>query len=162
MACGSGLKALALAVEGIRSGRIRCAIAGGAESMSRLPFLLPDMRRGYRLGHAPLVDGMYRDGFLCPLSGLLMGETAEKLAAQYSISREDQDRFALASQQKCQRARAEGRFAAELAPVEVPAKRGEPARVERDEHPRDDATLEGLAKLPPVFDPARGTVSAGN
>jgi acetyl-CoA C-acetyltransferase len=162
MACGSGLKALALAVDGIRSGRTRCAIAGGTESMSRLPFFLPDLRRGYRLGHAPVVDGMYRDGFLCPLSGLLMGETAEKLAGQYSISREEQDRFALASQRKCQVARSEGRFAAEIAPVEVPGKRGESVRVERDEHPRDDATLEGLAKLPPVFDPKGGTVSAGN
>jgi acetyl-CoA C-acetyltransferase len=162
MACGSGLKALALAVEGIRSGRLRAAIAGGTESMSRLPFLLPDMRRGYRLGHAQVVDGMYRDGFMCPLSGLLMGETAEKLAGQYSISRAEQDRFALESQRKCQVAREEGRFEAEIAPVEVPGKRGETQRVERDEHPRDDASLEGLAKLPPVFDPKNGTVSAGN
>lgn len=162
MACGSGLKALALAVEGIRSGRTRAAIAGGTESMSRLPFLLPEMRRGYRLGHAPLVDGMYRDGFLCPLSGLLMGETAEKLAGRYSISRAEQDRFALASQQKCQAARAAGRFADEIAPVEIQGKRGDAQRIERDEHPRDDATLEGLAKLSPVFDPDSGTVSAGN
>ena len=162
MACGSGLKALSLAVEGIRSGRLRAAIAGGTESMSRLPFLLPDMRRGYRLGHAQVVDGMYRDGFLCPLSGLLMGETAEKLASQYSISRAEQDRFALESQRKCQVARAESRFAAEIAPVDVPGKRGETQRLERDEHPRDDASLEGLAKLPPVFDPQNGTVSAGN
>jgi acetyl-CoA C-acetyltransferase len=162
MACGSGLKALALAVEGIRSGRTSAAIAGGTESMSRLPFMLPDMRRGYRLGHAPVVDGMYRDGFLCPLSGLLMGETAEKLAAQYAIPREEQDRFALASQHKCQAARAEGRFAGEIAPVEIQGKRGDTQRIERDEHPRDDATLEGLAKLPPVFDAKAGTVSAGN
>ena len=162
MACGSGFKALALAVEGIRSGRTSAAIAGGTESMSRLPFMLPDMRRGYRLGHAPVVDGMYRDGFQCPLSNLLMGETAEKLAVQYAIPREEQDRFALASQQKCQAARAQNRFADEIAPVEIQGKRGDTQRIERDEHPRDDATLEGLAKLPPVFDPKSGTVSAGN
>jgi len=162
MACASGLKALDLAVEAIRVGRTRVAVVGGMESMSRMPFMLPDMRRGYRLGHASVVDGMYRDGFLCPLSGLIMGETAEKLARQYSISREQQDRFALESQHRCQAARAAGRFKDELSPVEVPGKRGESLRVELDEHPRDDATLESLAKLPPVFDKNTGTVSAGN
>lgn len=162
MACGSGLKAVAIAAEGIAAGRTEVAIAGGTESMSGLPFFLPDMRRGYRLGHAPVVDGMYRDGFHCPLADMLMGETAERLASERGIAREAQDEFALASQKKCEAARAEGRFADELSPVAVPARRGEPVPFEADEHPRDGVRLESLAKLPPVFDRERGSVTAGN
>ena len=161
MACGSGLKALHLAAEAIQVGRAEVVVAGGVESMSGLPFLLPQMRRGYRLGHAPVVDAMYRDGFQCPLAEMLMGETAEKLARDLSISREEQDRFALESQRRCQAAREAGRFQDEIAPVEVPGKKG-PQRVERDEHPRDGAQLEDLAKLPAVFDPKHGSVTAGN
>jgi acetyl-CoA C-acetyltransferase len=161
MACGSGLKALTLAVERIRLGESEIAVAGGTESMSRLPFMLPEFRRGYRLGHQPVVDGMYKDGFLCPLAGMVMGETAEKLARELGIGREEQDRFALESQRKCQAAREAGRFEAEIAPVVVKAGKGE-ARVEKDEHPRDGAALESLAKLPPVFDARDGSVSAGN
>ena len=100
MACGSGLKALALAVESVRFGRAQVAVAGGTESMSGLPFFLPGMRKGYRLGNAPVVDAMYQDGFLCPLSKMLMGETAEKLARELDIPRAEQDRFALESQRK--------------------------------------------------------------
>jgi acetyl-CoA C-acetyltransferase len=162
MACASGLKALDLAVEGIRQGRTRVAVVGGMESMSRMPFFLPDMRRGYRLGHAPVVDGMYRDGFLCPLSDMIMGETAEKLAGMYSIAREEQDRFALESQHRCQAAREAGRFADELVPVEVPGRKGQTTLFEHDEHARDDVRMESLAKLPPVFDKQAGTVTAGN
>jgi acetyl-CoA C-acetyltransferase len=162
MACGSGLKALALAVEGVRLGRCEVAVAGGTESMSRLPHLLPRMRMGYRLGHAPVIDAMYQDGFLCPLSGRLMGETAETLAQRYGITREEQDRFALSSQTKTQAARAAGRFAAELAPVRLEGRKGAERVVDSDEHPRDDSTLAGLAKLPPVFDAEHGTVTAGN
>ncbi len=165
MACGSGLKALDLAVEGILAGRTEVAVAGGTESMSGLPFLLPKMRAGYRLGHAPVVDAMVQDGFLCPLSGLLMGETAEKLAREFSIGREAQDRFALSSQERCQAARAAGRFESEIVAVRLPGKPGKAGSevvVARDEHPRDDSTLEGLSKLSPVFDPATGTVTAGN
>jgi acetyl-CoA C-acetyltransferase len=161
MACGSGLKALHLAVDSVRSGRVEVAVAGGTESMSRLPFMLPEFRRGYRLGHAPVVDGMYRDGFLCPLSNMLMGETAEKLARELGITRDEQDRFALESQHKSQAARAAGKFDAEIAPVEVAGKKGSTI-VAKDEHPRDDATLADLAKLPPVFDPKSGSVTAGN
>jgi acetyl-CoA C-acetyltransferase len=120
------------------------------------------MRRGYRLGHAPVVDGMYRDGFLCPLSNMIMGETAEKLAGLYSITREEQDRFALDSQHKCQAAREGGRLADELVAVEVPGRKGQTTVFERDEHVRDDVRLESLAKLPPVFDKQAGTVTAGN
>ena len=124
MACGSGLKALGLVVDSIRLGRTDIAIAGGTESMSRLPFLLPDFRRGYRMGHQPVVDGMYKDGFQCPLANMLMGETAEKLARELGISRDEQDRFALESQHKSQRAREAGRFADELVPVELASKKG--------------------------------------
>jgi len=161
MACGSGLKSLDLAAESIRSGRADVVVAGGTESMSGLPFLLPRMRTGYRLGHAPVVDAMYKDGFLCPLSDMLMGETAEKLAKDLSISRREQDEFALASQRKAREAIEARRFADEISPVKVPGRKGETA-VERDEHPRPETTLESLAKLPAVFDAKEGTVSAGN
>jgi acetyl-CoA C-acetyltransferase len=161
MACGSGLKALSLAADSIRLGRCDMAVAGGTESMSGLPFLLPRMRTGYRLGHAPVVDAMYQDGFLCPLSKLLMGETAEKLARELDIPRDEQDRFALESQRKAAAARAAGRFRTEIAPVLVGTRKGQ-TLFEEDEHLRPDATLEGLAKLPPVFDPQNGTVTAGN
>jgi acetyl-CoA C-acetyltransferase len=161
MACGSGLKALALAVESIQLGRCDIAVGGGTESMSGLPFFLPKMRRGYRLGHAPLVDAMYQDGFQCPLANMLMGATAEKLAKLREISRAEQDRFALESQQKAAAAQAAGRFADELAPLTLPSKK-EPVVFATDEHVRGDTTLESLAKLPPVFDAKDGTVHAGN
>jgi acetyl-CoA C-acetyltransferase len=161
MACGSGLKSLGCVVDSIQLGRTEIAVAGGTESMSGLPFFLPKMRQGYRLGHAKVVDAMYQDGFDCPLAGMVMGETAEKLAQDLGITREEQDEFALASQHKSQAARAAGRFADELVPVTVKTRQGEVV-VDADEHPRDDATMEGLAKLPPVFDRKTGTVTAGN
>ncbi len=161
MACGSGLKALSLAVESIRLGRAELAVAGGTESMSGLPFLLPALRRGFRLGHGPVVDAMYQDGFLCPLSGMLMGETAEKLARELDIPREEQDRFALESQRKAAAARAAGRFRAEIVPMKVKTKQGE-TLFDQDEHVRADTTLETLARLPPVFERENGTVTAGN
>ncbi len=120
--------------------------------MSRVPYLLPGARWGYRMDHQELVDGMYRDGFLCPLAEQVMGETAETLARQYKISREEQDAFALRSQERAARALAEGRFEAETFPVN---------HLTRDEHPRE-TTLSALAKLPPVFQPEGGTVTAGN
>ncbi|MCC7013252.1 MAG: thiolase family protein [Planctomycetes bacterium] len=161
MACGSGLKALNLVADGIRLGRYEVAIAGGTESMSRLPFMLPDFRKGYRLGHQPVVDGMYKDGFVCPLSKMVMGETAEKLARDLGISRAAQDEFALHSQLKSQAARAAGRFVDELVGIEIATKKGT-TRFEHDEHARDNATLADLSKLPPVFDAKSGTVTAGN
>lgn len=162
MACGSGLKSIAVAADDIALGRAEIAVAGGTESMSGLPFFLPRMRKGYRLGHERVVDGMYQDGFHCPLADMLMGATAEKLAQELGISREEQDRFAQDSQRKSQEARAAGRFDDELSPVDVPQRRGEPVPFERDEHPRDDVELASLAKLPPVFDRETGTVTAGN
>jgi len=162
MACGSGLKALGLVADSIQAGRVDVAVAGGTESMSGLPYMLPRMRRGYRLGHAEVVDGMYKDGFVCPLAEMVMGETAEKLARDLGIPREEQDEFALESQRKAAAAWEAGRFDDEVVPVEVPARRGDPVVVARDEHPRPDATLEGLAKLRPVFDREAGSVTAGN
>jgi acetyl-CoA C-acetyltransferase len=160
-ACGSGLQAVLCAARAIRLGEARVVLAGGAESMSNTPYLLPRARWGYRLGHAEIVDGMYRDGFDDPLSGLVMGETAEELAVEAGIEREAADAYALRSQLRCEQARAAGRFAAELVPVEVPGKRGEATVVERDEHPRAGVTLAALSRMAPVFRDA-GTVTAGN
>ncbi len=159
-ACASGLKSIILAASEIWLGQARVVVAGGIESMTRLPFLLPRARMGYRLGHDQMVDAMYQDGFLCPMSKMLMGETAEKLAALYGISRAEQDAFAADSQRKAEAAIAAGRFAAEIAPVDVPRKGGA-LRVDKDEHPRAGVTTEALAKLPPVFKDD-GTVHAGN
>ena len=168
-ACGSGLQAVLCAARAIRLGEARVVLAGGTESMSNTPYLLPRARRGYRLGHAEIVDGMYRDGFDDPLSGLVMGETAEELAVEAGVDREAADAYALRSQERCERARAGGRFAAEIVPVEVPGKpgggsAGAPALavvVDRDEHPRDGVTLAALARMPAVFR-SGGTVTAGN
>jgi acetyl-CoA C-acetyltransferase len=129
--------------------------------MSRVPYMLERARWGYRLGHGELTDGMYRDGFLCPLSGKIMGETAETLATRDGISRAEQDAYAAESQQRCERARQAGRFRDEIVPVTVPGSKGRTTVVETDEHPRDGVTAESLAKLPPVFR-KDGTVHAGN
>jgi acetyl-CoA C-acetyltransferase len=161
MACGSGLKAIALAAESIACGRNRIVVAGGTESMSGLPFFLPRMRQGYRLGHAAVVDGMYQDGFDCPLAQMRMGETAEKLAKQYGIGRDEQDAYALESQRRAGAALANDRFADELSPVTVTTRK-ETREVVLDEHVRADTTLEKLGKLPPVFDEEAGSVTAGN
>jgi len=161
MACGSGLKAIDLAYRQIRDGDSDVVLAGGTESMSRVPYLLTGARWGYRMGHQPAVDAMYQDGFLCPLAEQVMGETAERLAEIHGIGREEQDAFALRSQQRAGRALAEGRFDAETFPVTVAGKKGA-TEVRRDEHPRPDTTLASLAKLPPVFKPEGGGVTAGN
>ena len=160
-ACASGIKAVVLAAQEVLLGRARAVLAGGVESMSRVPYLAEGARWGFRVGDAELVDGMYRDGFLDPLSGQLMGETAENLARQYRISREEQDEYALRSQRRAAEAVEGGRFEAEIVPVQVRGLKGEVLRVARDEHPRADTTLEGLRKLAPVFS-EDGTVTAGN
>ena len=128
--------------------------------MSRLPYYLDGARWGFRLGHQELVDGMYRDGFFCPLSQMVMGETAEILAEQYKIPRDQQDQFALCSQQRAQAAIQAGRFDAELVPVTLEGKKGSTV-FSRDEHPFLGASIEKLAKLQPVFSKT-GTVTAGN
>ncbi|NUN47551.1 MAG: thiolase family protein [Candidatus Brocadiae bacterium] len=160
-ACGSGLQAIVDIARQIRGGEIEIGVAGGTESMSRLPFFLDRFRDGYRLGHGEVVDGMYRDGFHCPLANMLMGETAEVLADRYAISRQEQDEYAVETQRRCEAARKAGRFDAERIALDVPDGRGGSVRFQTDEHVRDGATLEGMAKLPPVFRKA-GTVHAGN
>jgi len=160
-ACGSGLKAIVLAAQAVRLGDARIVLAGGAESMSRVPYYVEGARWGMKLGDAPLVDGMYRDGFLCPLCGQVMGETAENLVDRYHITRADQDGYAATSQNRAEAARREGRFQAEIEPIDVPGRGGKVTRMDRDEHPRDGVTPESLAALPPVFRQG-GTVHAGN
>jgi acetyl-CoA C-acetyltransferase len=159
-ACASGMKSIALGVEEITLGNLECVLAGGTESMSRLPYYLDGARWGYRLGHQELVDGMYRDGFFCPLAQLIMGETAEVLAEQYKIPREEQDQYALCSQKRAQAALDSGRFEAEIVPVTVEGRKGATV-FSRDEHPYLGATLEKLARLQPVFSKT-GTITAGN
>jgi acetyl-CoA C-acetyltransferase len=160
MACGSGLKAIELAFRAIRHGDARVVLAGGTESMSRVPYLLPGARWGLRMGHETLVDGMYEDGFLCPLSEMVMGETAERLAEQYRIGRDEQDAFALRSQQRAAQAMKEGRFDGQIVKVTAPGRKGD-VEVAHDEHPRPETTLASLARLPPVFK-EDGGVTAGN
>ncbi|HEX2642786.1 MAG TPA: thiolase family protein [Thermoanaerobaculia bacterium] len=159
-ACASGLQAVLSAARTILTGEAEVILAGGTESMSNTPYLLPRARTGYRMGHAEIVDGMYRDGFNDPLSQLVMGETAEELATESGIDRAASDEYALASQQRCERARAAGRFDPEIVPVTVAGRKGDTV-VEKDEHPRDGATLASLTKLEPVFRTG-GAVTAGN
>jgi acetyl-CoA C-acetyltransferase len=158
-ACASGLKSIALAYQSILLGDANCILAGGTESMSRVPYYV-EARWGYRLGNQELIDGMYRDGFFCPLAKMVMGETAEVLAEDYKISRDEQDEYALLSQTRAARAIAAGRFNDELAPVTIESKKGA-TTFSRDEHPFPDASLEKLGKLPPVFSKT-GTITAGN
>jgi acetyl-CoA C-acetyltransferase len=158
IACGSGMKAIQLGAQQIALGDAEVILAGGMENMTRVPFLLPDMRLGHRLGNTEVIDAMYRDGLLDPLCDLIMGETAENLVDRYDITREEQDAFALESQQKA--VAGADRRAAEMVPVE--AQQGRTViTVTADEHPRPETTLASLAKLPPVFR-EHGSVTAGN
>lgn len=160
-ACGSGLQAIMLAAQQIMLGRAEVVLAGGTESMSRVPYFAEGARWGMRMGNTELVDGMYRDGFNDPLSGLVMGETAENLARQYEISRDEQDEYALGSQQRAQAAIESGRFAAEIVSLEIKGRKGELTNFARDEHARANTSRQDLAKLSPVFSKT-GTVTAGN
>jgi acetyl-CoA C-acetyltransferase len=160
-ACASGLQAVASAAQAIAIGDADVALAGGIESMSRMPYLIDadDGRWGHRMGHFPLVDAMYRDGFQCSVCGLVMGETAEILAREYAITREASDTFALESQRRTAAAVAAGRFVDEITPVNVTDRSG--ARiVASDEHPRPETTMESLARLPLVF--GEGVITAGS
>jgi len=159
-ACGSGLKAIILATQEIMLGRAKAVLAGGTESMSQVPYFAANARWGMRMGNMELVDGMYRDGFKDPLSGLVMGETAENLAQRYEISRDDQDSYALRSQQLAQNAIESGRFDDEILALEIDSRKG-PATFRRDEHYRPGTTMSDLRKLLPVFS-EDGTVTAGN
>ena len=159
-ACASGMKAIILGYQEIILGNADVMLVGGTEAMSRVPFFVEGARWGARIGHQTLVDAMYQDGFNCPLARMVMGETAELLAGQYSISREEQDEFALASQQKAKVAMESGRFRDEITPVTATLKK---ATIEfsADEHPRFETSLASLAKLAPVFSKT-GTITAGN
>jgi acetyl-CoA C-acetyltransferase len=148
-ACASGMQTIAAAAQSIMLGDAETILAGGIESMSRMPYLIDaeDARWGHKMGNVTLVDAMYRDGFTCSVCGMIMGETVEVLARQYGITREASDAYALESQQRAGRAIAEGRFAAEIAPLD---------KLSSDEHPRPDTTIEGLRKLAPVFGSVEG------
>src|SRR5262245_35992710 len=159
-ACASSLKALTLGALTIGAGENDVVLAVGTECMSATPYLLPRARFGMRMGNAEIVDGMYRDGFLCPLCGQLMGETAETLARECGILRAEQDAYSVETQRRAGAAREAGRFRDEIVPVTVAGKKGDVV-VSEDEHPRPDTTLEAIAKLPPVFDP-QGTVDAAH
>ncbi len=158
--CGSGLKTVALAAQAIAVGDAEVVVAGGAESMSRAPYLLERARFGYRMGDGQLVDAMLRDGLWCALEDCHMGVTAENVAREHAVARADQDAFAARSQARAAAAMAAGRFVQEIAPVPVRRQR-ETVLVDTDEHPRADSTSERLARLRPAFDGA-GSVTAGN
>lgn len=159
--CGSGLKAVMMAAQAVRLGDEDIVVAGGMESMTRAPFLLEKARTGYRLGHGELVDSVIRDGLWDVYNDYHMGNTGEVVAAEYNVSRREQDAWAVGSHAKALAAMDEGRFAAEILPVEIKGHRGEVTLVESDEAPRRGTSMESLAKLRPVFQ-KDGTVTAGN
>jgi acetyl-CoA C-acetyltransferase len=159
--CGSGLKAVHLATQAIVAGDSDVVLAGGMENMSQAPYLLEGARGGYRMGDQKVVDSMIRDGLWCAFNDYHMGITAENLCTHYGLTREEQDEFAAWSQEKAQRAIAEGRFADEIVPVTIPQKKGEPLVFDKDEFPRAGVTVESLGKLRPAFK-KDGTVTAGN
>ena len=159
--CGSGLKAVQLAVQAVLCGDAEVVVAGGAENMSQAPYILPNQRWGSRMGNATVVDTMLRDGLTDGFEDFHMGITAENVAEQYGITREDQDSFALQSQKRAVAAVESGRFKEEIIPVEIPQRRGEPHIFDTDEFPRKDASLESLSKLRPAFQ-KDGSVTAGN
>ncbi|HBN9494418.1 TPA: acetyl-CoA C-acetyltransferase [Pseudomonas aeruginosa] len=159
--CGSGLKAVHLAVQAIANGDADLILAGGQENMSLAPYVLPKARTGLRLGHAQLEDSLIRDGLWDAFNDYHMGITAENLAERYGITREEQDTFAAASQQKAAEAIAAGRFKDEITPISIPQRKGDPLVFDTDEQPRAGTTVEALAKLKPAFK-KDGTVTAGN
>jgi acetyl-CoA C-acetyltransferase len=160
--CGSGLQAVVHAVEAIRVGYVDTIVAGGTESMSNAPYLMKGARWGYRMGNAEVIDSMLNEGLMCAIGNCHMGMTAEEVARRYKITREQQDCFAVESQQKAVRATQSGAFKAEIIAVEVPQKKGGVQRVDTDEYPRADTTLEKLATLKAAFNKKDGTVTAGN
>ena len=160
-ACASGMKAITLAYQSIVTGENEIVLAGGVEQMSQIPYMLMGARWGYRLGGDEIVDAMHRDGYYCPLAEMMMGRTAELLAEEYGITREEQDRFALESHRKAVRAQAGGDFDAEIAPVNTLDRKGTAALMKQDERPRPNTSLEKLASMPAVFK-EDGTVTAGN
>jgi acetyl-CoA C-acetyltransferase len=159
--CGSGLKAVMLADQGIRVGDIDVAVAGGMESMSNAPYLLPRVRDGLRMGNGEVVDSMINDGLWCAFEQCHMGNSGEVVAEHYSVGRVAQDEYAARSHQKAARATSEGAFKDEIVPITIPQKKGDPLVVDRDEAIRPETTAQGLAALKPAFK-KDGTVTAGN
>jgi acetyl-CoA C-acetyltransferase len=160
--CGSGLKSVMLAAQAIRAGDIEVAVAGGMESMSRVPYILPKAREGARLGHAELLDTMVSDGLWDPYNDFHMGMTAELIAEKYEVSRADQDTFAAQSQQRAGKAQEAGKFGSEIIPVTIPQRKRDPILFDSDEGIRGETTAEGLGKLRPFFKPDGGSVTPGN
>ena len=160
--CGSGLKAVMLAAQGIATGDIDVAVAGGMESMSNCPYMLPKARGGMRMGNGQVLDAMMHDGLWCAVENWSMGEAAEAVVERYGVAREDQDAFAAGSHRKAATAIRECFFKDEILPVEIPQRRGDPIRLEYDEAVRPDTTAEALARLRPAFKKDGGTVTAGN
>jgi acetyl-CoA C-acetyltransferase len=161
MVCASGAKSVHVAANAIKAGAAEVIVAGGMENMSKAPYLVPQARTGYRMGDGVLQDEMILDGLWCAMCDYHMGITAENVAEKYGITREMQDQIGYESQMKAVKAIEEGKFKAEIVPVVIPQKKGDPKVVDTDEHPRGDTTLEGLAKLKPAFK-KDGTVTAGN
>ncbi len=159
--CGSGLRTVSMAAQFISNGDADVILAGGVESMSNAPYILPNSRWGYRMGNGELVDTMIHDALTDKFHNIHMGMTAENIAERWNISREEQDTFALQSQQRAEKAQLEGVFNDEIVPVEIPQRRGEPLIVDKDEYPKHGLTMEKLAKLRPAFK-KDGTVTAGN
>ncbi len=160
--CGSGLKAVMLAANGIKVDEIEIAVAGGMESMTNAPYLLKKARLGYRMGNGELIDSMIQDGLWCAFDDWHMGCTGEVVAERFNVSREEQDEYAFNSHRKAIAAMKEGRFDQEIVPVEIPQKKGLPLVIRTDEGPREDTSLEALARLKPAFKKEGGTVTAGN
>lgn len=160
-ACGSSVKCVQLGAQAIMLGDDDIVVAGGTENMTRVPFILENFRWGYRMGHSKVLDGMYRDGLFCPVSEMIMGETAEKLADIHKITRAEQDAYALQTQHRAEAAANAGLLKDEIVPIEVKGRKGKTTLVEDDEHPRRGCTMDELAKLRPVFR-KDGTITAGN
>jgi acetyl-CoA C-acetyltransferase len=160
--CGSGLKAVMMAAQGIQLGDSEIVVAGGMESMTNAPYLIPKAREGYRLGNGVLVDAMINDGLWCAFENYHMGNTGEVVSERYHVTREEQDEYALNSHRKAAAASKAGKFKDEILPVEIPQKKGTPIILDVDESVREDTSLEALAKLKPAFKKEGGTVTAGN
>jgi len=159
--CGSGLKSVILAAQAIRAGDAEVIVAGGMESMSNAPYLLPRARAGLRLGHAELLDANLRDGLWCALTDQHMGSTAELVAREYHVSRQEMDAYAVESHRRAVAAAESGAFDQEIIPVRIPQRKGDPVLIARDEGPRKETSLDALSKLRPAFEP-EGVVTAGN
>ena len=162
MVCGSGLRAVSLAAQAIRLGDADFVVAGGMESMSNIPYAMPNARDGFRMGDNKVVDLMIHDGLWCPFENWHMGNTGEVVAEKHQITRETQDDFAYNSHRKAHEAREKGYFSEEIIPIEIPQKKGDPIILDYDEPVRPETTVETLGKLKPAFKKDGGTVTAGN